>query len=105
MKTKLQPEKQNWPRENAKTHGLNQNVKGRSDLVPLKSLLRSALCALCVLLWQSALADVHYVDVGSTNLGPTATWVTNSAAPVVIGDQNTVTNPIIGAQKFYRLIQ
>jgi hypothetical protein len=32
--------------------------------------LRSSLCALCVLLWQSALADVRYVDVNSTNATP-----------------------------------
>src|SRR6266478_1540350 len=39
--------------------------------------LRSSLCALCVLLWQSALAGVHYVDVNSTNATPPYTnWAT-----------------------------
>src|SRR5213595_1250364 len=39
--------------------------------------LRSFLCALCVLLWQSALADVHYVDLNSTNATPPYTnWTT-----------------------------
>ncbi len=33
-----------------------------------------------------------------------AAWVSNSG-PVVIAGQNTVTNPITAAQKFYRLIQ
>src|SRR6266481_7883272 len=99
MKTNLEPEKRNWPRENAKTHGLNQNVKGRSDLVPLKSLLRSALCALCVLLWQSALAGVHYVDVNSTNATPPYTNWTTAATNIqdavdaaVAGDEIVVTN-------------
>ena len=32
-------------------------------------------------------------------------WSTNSPAPVVIAGQNTVTNPITGAQQFYRLVQ
>ena len=39
--------------------------------------LRSSVCALCVLLWQSALAGVHYVDVNSTNATPPYTnWTT-----------------------------
>ncbi len=40
----------------------------------------------------------------TTNLLSPAAWVTNSPAPVVIGGQNTVTNPITGPQQFYRLI-
>ncbi len=41
----------------------------------------------------------------TTNLISPAGWITNSPAPVVVNGQNTVTNPIFGAQKFYRLIQ
>jgi hypothetical protein len=41
----------------------------------------------------------------TTNLISPAVWNTNSPAPVVIAGQNTVTNPITGAQKFYRLVQ
>jgi hypothetical protein len=41
----------------------------------------------------------------TTSLVPPAVWSTNSPAPVVIAGQNTVTNPITGAQKFYRLVQ
>jgi uncharacterized repeat protein (TIGR03803 family) len=41
----------------------------------------------------------------TTNLTPPAIWSTNSTAPVVISGQNTVTNPISGVQKFYRLSQ
>ncbi len=41
----------------------------------------------------------------TTNLISPAGWITNSPAPVVVNGQNTVTNPIFGTQKFYRLIQ
>jgi len=41
----------------------------------------------------------------TTNLAPPAVWTTNFPAPVVITGQNTVTNPITGSQKFYRLSQ
>src|SRR6266446_1473360 len=102
MKTNLEPEKRNWPRENAentKTDGSNQNVKGRSDFSQLKSFLRSALCALCVLLWQSALAAVHYVDVNSTNATPPYTnWATaatniqDAVDAAAAGDEIVVTN-------------
>jgi hypothetical protein len=30
-------------------------------------------------------------------------WNTNLSAPVVVGNQNVVTNPISGPQQFYRL--
>src|SRR5437588_793331 len=32
-------------------------------------------------------------------------WTTNSPLPIVVNGQNTVTNPITGAQQFYRLSQ
>jgi uncharacterized repeat protein (TIGR03803 family) len=38
----------------------------------------------------------------TTHLGSTV-WTTNSPAPVVVNGQNTVTNPISGAQQFFRL--
>ena len=41
----------------------------------------------------------------TTNLTPPAVWSTNSTAPVVVSGQYTVTNPISGTQKFYRLSQ
>jgi hypothetical protein len=41
----------------------------------------------------------------TTNLGSPSVWSTDSPAPVVIAGQNTVTNPITGPQKFYRLVQ
>ncbi|HXJ57959.1 MAG TPA: right-handed parallel beta-helix repeat-containing protein [Verrucomicrobiae bacterium] len=41
----------------------------------------------------------------TTNLVPPTFWTTNSPAPVVVNAQNAVTNPIAGAQQFYRLSQ
>jgi hypothetical protein len=41
----------------------------------------------------------------TTNLISPVVWTTNSLAPLIINGQNTVTAPISGAQKFYRLIQ
>jgi hypothetical protein len=56
-----------------------------------------------VLTWSTN--AVGFTLQSSTNLLSPAAWVTNSSAPVVIAGQNTLTNPITGAQKFYRLIQ
>jgi uncharacterized repeat protein (TIGR03803 family) len=61
-----------------------------------------------ILTWPTNVAGFDYTGYtlqSTTNLASPVVWSTNSPAPVVIGDQNTVTNPIIGAQKFYRLIQ
>ena len=41
----------------------------------------------------------------TTNLASPAVWSTNSPTPVVVNGQNTVTNPITGPQRFYRLVQ
>ncbi|HXA45424.1 MAG TPA: hypothetical protein VNZ25_07965 [Candidatus Angelobacter sp.] len=41
----------------------------------------------------------------TSNLGPTTVWNTNSIVPVIINDQTVVTNPIAGAQQYYRLHQ
>jgi uncharacterized repeat protein (TIGR03803 family) len=41
----------------------------------------------------------------TTNLGSSAIWTTNLPAPIVINGQNTVTNPISGAQQFFQLSQ
>lgn len=104
MNTHLKLENQSWPRENAKhtkQAGLLLNVAGRSDFSPLKPLLRSSLCALWVLLWQSTLAGVHYVDVNSTNATPPYTSWTTAATNIqdavdaaVAGDEIVVTNGI-----------
>jgi len=41
----------------------------------------------------------------TTDISPPALWTPVSPDPVVINGQNTVTNPISGKQKFYRLMQ
>lgn len=39
----------------------------------------------------------------SSNLGPAAVWCTNTISPVIVGEQDVVTNPMTGSQMFYRL--
>ena len=56
-----------------------------------------------ILMWSTN--AIGFSLQSTTNLGSPAVWTTNSPAPVVIAGQNTVTNPITGAQKFYRLVQ
>jgi uncharacterized repeat protein (TIGR03803 family) len=46
-----------------------------------------------------------FILQSATNLFPPAVWNTNLPSPVVVNGQNTVTNPISGAQQFYRLSQ
>ena len=41
----------------------------------------------------------------TSNLGPTTVWNTNSTVPIIVNDQTVVTNPIAGAQQYYRLHQ
>ena len=41
----------------------------------------------------------------TTNLAPTANWVTNPTAPVILNGQYALTNSTSGKQKFFRLIQ
>jgi uncharacterized repeat protein (TIGR01451 family) len=41
----------------------------------------------------------------TTNLAPTANWVTNPTAPVVLNGQYALTNSTSGKQKFFRLSQ
>jgi hypothetical protein len=70
-----------------------------------KTIISSAfLCALCVLLRQSALAEVHYVDVNGTNATPPYTNWTTAATNIqdavdaaVAGEEIVVTNGIYGA--------
>jgi len=60
-----------------------------------------------ILSWPTNVAGFDYTGYtlqSTTNLGSPVFWSTNSPAPVVIAGQNTVTNPITGAQQFFRLI-
>jgi uncharacterized repeat protein (TIGR03803 family) len=59
-----------------------------------------------ILTWPTNFAGFDYTGYtlqSTTTLVPPAVWTTNLPAPVVVGGQNTVTNPISG-QKFFRLI-
>jgi uncharacterized repeat protein (TIGR03803 family) len=56
-----------------------------------------------ILTWPTNAAG--FTLQSTTNLGSSAVWTTNSPGPVVVNGQNTVTNPISGAQQFYRLSQ
>jgi hypothetical protein len=53
-----------------------------------------------VLSWSTNVPG--FVLSASPNLNPGA-WTTNLPAPVVVGNQNFVTNPISGPQQFFRL--
>jgi len=109
MQTTRKPENRNWPRENAKKttkEKLFRIAEERSGFSLLKSLLRSALYALCVLLRQNALADVRYVDVNSTNAAPSyiswataATNIQDAVDAAVAGDEIVVTSGIYATGK------
>jgi len=56
-----------------------------------------------ILTWRTN--AIGFTLQSTTNLGSPAVWTTNSPAPVVIGGQNVVTNPMSSPQQFYRLRQ
>jgi len=58
-----------------------------------------------VLKWPTNSARLTFTLQASTNLVAPTNWTTVSPSPVLVSGQNTVTNPIAGAQKFYRLSQ
>jgi uncharacterized repeat protein (TIGR03803 family) len=49
--------------------------------------------------------NAGFTLVWATNLVPPIAWQTNSIAPIVIGGQDVVTNPLTGSQMFFRLSQ
>jgi uncharacterized repeat protein (TIGR03803 family) len=58
--------------------------------------------------WPSGVAGFSYSGCTlqcTTNLGPSAVWSAVSCTNVIVNGQNTVTNPIIGSQMFFRLSQ
>jgi len=71
------------------------------SFAPLLTLIPQ--CANVILTWPTN--AVGFTLQSTTNLVSAAGWSTNSPAPVVIAGQNTVTNPITGAQMFFRLSQ
>jgi formylglycine-generating enzyme required for sulfatase activity len=64
--------------------------------------------AKAILTWPTNVAGFDYTGYtlqSTTNLVSPVVWTTVSPGPVVVNGQNTVTNPISGAQQFYRLFQ
>jgi hypothetical protein len=70
-------------------------------LVP--TLKSTAVGNQIILSWPSWAPN--FILQSTTNLVSSAVWNTVSPWPVVTGGQNNVTNPICGAQMFYRLSQ
>ena len=68
---------------------------------PQLTIIRSG--ANVILTWPTNASG--FTLQSTTNLISPAVWITNSPAPVVVNGQNTVTNPISGTKKFYRLKQ
>jgi uncharacterized repeat protein (TIGR03803 family) len=61
-----------------------------------------------ILMWPTNVAGFDYSGFtlqSTTNLVSPAGWTTVSPASAVVSGQNTVTNPISGTRKFYRLSQ
>jgi uncharacterized repeat protein (TIGR03803 family) len=61
-----------------------------------------------LLTWPTSLAGFDYTGYtvqSTTTPRSSGLWSTNSPAPVIVGGQNVVTNPISGPQQFYRLNQ
>src|ERR1039458_4451294 len=58
-----------------------------------------------ILSWPTNATGFPFTLQATTNLVSQAVWTTVSPASAVVGGQNTVTNPISGTQRFYRLSQ
>jgi hypothetical protein len=54
-----------------------------------------------ILSWQASLTNCQLQS--ATQLSPSTTWSDVSATPVRVQDRSTVTNPIAGASRFYRV--
>ncbi|MDB6110475.1 MAG: hypothetical protein JWR69_2225 [Pedosphaera sp.] len=78
----------------------------RLSLAPRLAIIPSGTNV--ILTWPTNNAGFDYSGFtlqSSSNLMPSAVWSPVSPAPVVVSGQNAITNPISGAQKFYRLSQ
>jgi len=70
---------------------------------PQLTIIHSA--ANVILTWLTNAAGLTFTLQATTNLVSPAGWTTVSPVSAVVNGQNAVTNPISGAQKFYRLSQ
>jgi uncharacterized repeat protein (TIGR03803 family) len=76
--------------------------------LPVPQLTITASGTNVVLTWPANYGGIDYTGynlLSTTNLVSPSVWAANSPAPVVVNGQLTVTNPITGAQQFYRLSQ
>ena len=71
--------------------------------LPLPQLTITHSGANAILTWPTN--AVGFGLQSTTNLVSPVVWSTVSPGPVVVNGQNTVTDPISGPQKFYRLSQ
>jgi hypothetical protein len=83
-------------------HGAGGFAYTRSTPVQPNMSITISSGASIILTWPTNFTGLTLQS--TTNLF-SSVWATNSAAPVVINGQNTVTNPMSGAQQFYRLSQ
>jgi uncharacterized repeat protein (TIGR03803 family) len=58
-----------------------------------------------ILTWPTNATGFTFTLQSTTNLAPPPVWTDVSNAPVIVTGQNTATNPISGAQQFFRLSQ
>src|ERR1017187_1999620 len=83
--------------------GLGLIMVGRAtaQIVTNLTIIRSATNV--ILMWPTNATG--FILQSTTNLVSPAVWTTIVPEPVVVNGNNTVTNPISGSQKFYRLSQ
>jgi uncharacterized repeat protein (TIGR03803 family) len=83
----------------------NGTVFSISFTPPQLSIIPSELDV--ILSWPTNYAGFDYTGyrVQSTTNLVSPVWTTNLPAPVVVNQQNTVTNPMSGTQQFFRLSQ
>ena len=70
---------------------------------PLPPLTITRSGANIILTWPAA--DTGWTLQSSLNLASPTGWIPVSPAPIIINGQNSVTNSISGARKYYRLSQ
>jgi uncharacterized repeat protein (TIGR03803 family) len=91
-------------------YGATAGFYGNGTIFSMSLLPQLAITAVgesIVLTWPTNYAGFDYTGFNlqfTTNLS-SPVWATNSAAPLVVNGQNTVTNPISGTHEFFRLSQ
>jgi uncharacterized repeat protein (TIGR03803 family) len=76
----------------------------RLTIVPEPPQLAITTSGANIILTWSADATGFNLEFAA-NLAPPVAWQTNSTAPIILNDQNTVAIPITGSQMFFRLTQ